>query len=593
MAQFFVEPASITRAAEAGATLRRGFEVKFVPQGSLVASVSGGDSMIRLTDLIAYELQRKEWTDDELADLPPDLREQARQEGYTDKVEVGRVSAGEPLFVHPGLHVQGMLEFTAGVPGPRSVTGTLVVESSGERVDVPLVFVIGGVRVEFLVDPVVGVRNDEVAVPVRVSLSGGAPTNDIVLGSADPWIDVPDHTVSVPESGSVTTTLRLQVWQFAPLGPLPANLWVKGFFDHVEVVPYKVTVVASAQSVVASQRIQEKVAVLGEGPPGARTPVSEVEAAGGGGFVQRYTTGNVYWHADTGAKWVYGAVVTKYLQLDGPAGLLGFPVADEVATAGDGGRMSAFQGGSIYFSTRSGACEVHGKILDHWRARGAETSYLGFPTLDQQGNMSRFERGTVQLQDGEFSFDVSDARDIKTGVVHVDGAAANGWAELMVSSTGGWQYKGSMRSTGVLSYDVLMVVTMDLRPFGGPVLTFAEDGDVEGTLVFGGNRAHTWDQFGMDDRVKDNFELIRGVRWSAAFTVDFGPGDLLAVVASVVGVPLAAIAMFFGGAFFGENVKVCGRYGHMYYDPVAGESSEERGVVFVPKGEPCPPGTFC
>lgn len=592
MAQF-VEPASITRAAIAGATLKQDFVVNVIPDGSLVATVSGGDSMIRLAYLAAYEVVQRSWTDDELLDLPPDLREAARQQGYEEKIEVGKVQAGESLAVRPGLFIQGVVEFAASVQGPQSIAGTLIVQASpGDRAEVPLLFVIGSVRVEFLVTPIVGVRFDDVPVPVRVTLSGGAPTNDIVLSSADPWIDIPSHTVSVPGDGSVTANLQLYIGQFSPLGPLPGNLWVKGFFDHIEIVPFQVTVVESSQSIVAAQRIKEKVAILGEGPAGTRAPIAEVEAIGRGGFVQRYSTGNVYWHADTGAKWVYGAILTKYLQLNGPAGFLGFPVTDELATSGDRGRTSTFQGGCIYFSTHSGANEVHGKILDHWKARGADTSYLGLPTFDQKGQMSRFERGTIQLLTNEFSFDVSDAREIKTGVIHVDDAAANGWAELMVSSTGGWKYKGSMRSTGALSYDVLMVVSIDLRPFGGPVLAFAEKGDVEGTLVFGGNRAHTWDQFGMDSRVKDNWDLVRNARWSATFTVEFGAGDLLAVVASIVGVPLIVVALVFGGAFLDENYKPCGELGHEYYDKQVGEWRQEKGVAWVRKGEPCPPGTF-
>lgn len=150
----------------------------------------------------------------------------------------------------------------------------------------------------------------------------------------------------------------------------------------------------------------------------------------------------------------------------------------------------------------------------------------------------------------------------------MDGAAANGWAELMVSSTGGYKFRGSMRSTGALSYDVLMVVFIDLRPFGGPVLAFTEKGDVEGTLVLGGHRAHTWDEFGMDSRIKDNWQVIRKAKATGTFKVEFGPGDLLAVVATVLAIPVIAIAVIAiavtGGAWAEKNIKWCGYYGHEY-----------------------------
>jgi hypothetical protein len=237
-----VEPASMTRTASPGARLTQDFVVNVVPDGSLVATVSGGDSMIRLVDLIAYKLEQRSWTDEELAGLPPDARERARQEGYTERIEVGRVQAGQPLAVRSGLFVQGVIEFTA-VQGAQSVTGTLIVEGSpGERVEVPLLLVVGRVQVEFLVAPIVGVRGESVPVPVKVSLSGGAPTNEIAISSSDPGITISSHAVSVPGNGSADTTLQLHADPFSPLGPKPGQLWVKGFFDHIETVPFHVIV---------------------------------------------------------------------------------------------------------------------------------------------------------------------------------------------------------------------------------------------------------------------------------------------------------------------------------------------------------------
>jgi hypothetical protein len=256
--------------------------------------------------------------------------------------------------------------------------------------------------------------------------------------------------------------------------------------------------------------------------------------------------------------------------------------------------MNEFHGGNIYVSAQTGAQEVHGRILDHWKLLGAEASYLGFPTFDQRerpnGQMSRFQRGAVQFQSNEFLFDVSDARDVVTGVIHVDGAAANGWAELSMSSSGGWKFKGSMRSTGVLSYDVLMVLSIDLRAFGGPVIAFAEKGDVEGTLVLGGNRAHTWDTLGMDANIKDHWDLVRTARVTSTFTVEFGGGDLLKVVGSILALPVAVIAMVAAGQFLGAQKKYCGRYrGHEYYDPESGQWRRNEGEVWVDKDSICVP----
>lgn len=159
--------------------------------------------------------------------------------------------------------------------------------------------------------------------------------------------------------------------QFAPIRPHDDNL-----VDDFSMDP----------SVWATKAIQAKAAIQNQGPPGQRVPLSGIEEAGNGGFVQRYSTGNIYWHLDTRAKWVYGAILQKYLALGGPMSFLGYPVTDELPTSNGIGRFNDFKNGSIYFSPQSGAQEIHGRIRDHWRALGAETSYLGFPTFDQKVN---------------------------------------------------------------------------------------------------------------------------------------------------------------------------------------------------------------
>lgn len=206
--------------------------------------------------------------------------------------------------------------------------------------------------------------------------------------------------------------------------------------------------------------------------------------------------------------------------------------------------------------------------------------------------MSRFERGAVRLLSGG-PIAVSDARLVQTGTINVDGAAANCWAELHLDSEGTWFFKGSARSTGALSYDVLLIMSVDLRALGGPLLTFAEKGDVEGTLVLGGNRAHVWSQEGSDARIRDNWELIRNADVSWVFKVEFGPGDVLALVATILGVPLAAIGILLGGAWLGDKKKACGYVeGHERYDSQTGQWVQDRGVVIVDKNKVCPAGTF-
>lgn len=144
-----------------------------------------------------------------------------------------------------------------------------------------------------------------------------------------------------------------------------------------------------------------------------------------------------------------------------------------------------------------------------------------------------------------------------------------------------------MRSTGALSYDVVMASAVDLKASLGRGLAFMESGDVEGGLVLGGNKAHTWHQTGMDPFIRDNWDAIRDARVVTEFKVNFGPGDALAVIATVIGIPVALFGMALGLAWFSKNHDPCGVAEHEEFDPHTGGWVQRKGVRFVPKGQ-CP-----
>jgi hypothetical protein len=65
-----VEPINIQRVAEAGETVTQDFNVNRPPQGTLVASISGDSSIIRLRDLVASKTETKQFTEDEINEMP-------------------------------------------------------------------------------------------------------------------------------------------------------------------------------------------------------------------------------------------------------------------------------------------------------------------------------------------------------------------------------------------------------------------------------------------------------------------------------------------------------------------------------------------
>ncbi len=78
---------------------------------------------------------------------------------------------------------------------------------------------------------------------------------------------------------------------------------------------------------------------------------------------------------------VVGEIRTKWLSLGGCA--WGAPETDEGGAA-YGGRFTHFaNGASIYWTSWTGAHEVHGRIRDHWAWLGWEWSWLGYPITDE------------------------------------------------------------------------------------------------------------------------------------------------------------------------------------------------------------------
>lgn len=104
----------------------------------------------------------------------------------------------------------------------------------------------------------------------------------------------------------------------------------------------------------------------------------------GKGRYSRFQNGTIYWHKTTGAHEVHGAILRKYHELGEEASFLGYPTTDERKTPAPRGRFNHFVGGSIYWTPQTGAHEVHGLIRKYWAQHGWERNdALGFPLTDE------------------------------------------------------------------------------------------------------------------------------------------------------------------------------------------------------------------
>lgn len=93
------------------------------------------------------------------------------------------------------------------------------------------------------------------------------------------------------------------------------------------------------------------------------------------------------------------AIERKYYDLGGPNGFAGGSVSDERVTANGRGRYREYENATIFWSSQTGAHELHGAIRDEYMRLGGPDSRLGFPTSDEQaannGRVAYFENGTI------------------------------------------------------------------------------------------------------------------------------------------------------------------------------------------------------
>ncbi|MCA9683076.1 MAG: hypothetical protein KC457_12830, partial [Myxococcales bacterium] len=112
--------------------------------------------------------------------------------------------------------------------------------------------------------------------------------------------------------------------------------------------------------------------------------------AGSGGRMRAYQNGNIYWHPNTGAHEVHGAVLSVYDRMGGPGANpktgrreLGYPTTDEHRTSDNKYPISVFEWGSISWVSGRGAGVVHGKLYERWQSHGGSEGALGHPICEQ------------------------------------------------------------------------------------------------------------------------------------------------------------------------------------------------------------------
>ncbi|MEJ7791982.1 MAG: hypothetical protein WKF65_08440 [Gaiellaceae bacterium] len=164
-----------------------------------------------------------------------------------------------------------------------------------------------------------------------------------------------------------------------------------------------------------------------------------------GGREQEFQGGRMYHKTgQPNAHEVRGAILAKYLATGG-SGTWGFPISNETdvrtrtsAPSSRGnhfatiGKHSEFERCTIYWSSATGAHEVHGDIRQRYRDLRGPAGELGFPTSDEQdipgvggGRFNTFQNGSLLWYGGAASIVV--ARPFRLFIGRINAQESEGW----------------------------------------------------------------------------------------------------------------------------------------------------------------------
>lgn len=103
----------------------------------------------------------------------------------------------------------------------------------------------------------------------------------------------------------------------------------------------------------------------------------------GAGCRQEYQGGTILWSSGTGAHSVNGGIKGRYLDQGGVSGYMGYPIENEVCNQPKGGCYQWFQGGLIFWSPTTGAQPIRGGMKTKYASMGWHLSYLGYPATPE------------------------------------------------------------------------------------------------------------------------------------------------------------------------------------------------------------------
>lgn len=198
----------------------------------------------------------------------------------------------------------------------------------------------------------------------------------------------------------------------------------------------------SAASLPVWSSLTAKYKAMGDMASFLRGSASPQTAVGDGrGQYIVFQGGSIYWTSATGARSVTNTIKGVWSGVGGPQGLLGYPTSDLVTGRPNGGWIQTFEKGAICDSASTTTRVVYGTAYTAWASVGRESGEMKYPTLNRASGLKdggwrqQFQGGVV-------------TQSASTPVVPVFGTSYSVWAGLGRES-GVLGYPTTGRTTGL------------------------------------------------------------------------------------------------------------------------------------------------
>ena len=231
------------------------------------------------------------------------------------------------------------------------------------------------------------------------------------------------------------------------------------------------------------------------------------------GRFNHFQGGSIYWTPKTGAHEIHGDIRNKWASMGWERSFLGYPLTDESPTPDGIGRFNHFQSGSIYWKPNLGSHEVHGAIRDKWAAMGWERSFLGYPTSDEtagpnNSRISNFEHGGISWTAAGGAVPSIGGVHQHADIATPDWLPAGGWVDLAVNDRGDFTFAGHMHNSGFPNIHFALAVVL-MTP-SGVGYGFAREHTLDGTVtLFGRNRDDDWTDTGANAQLGKNWDQVQ------------------------------------------------------------------------------------